>query len=362
MEHPYQTYLTPSPASCICRFAPDPPVNSSHAAGCPIVTVDNAPATSSASGSGSRHGEDLVSPTWELGIPPCADWVHCESVQDVDAEAGRGSGSGGAFKLGLRRKHWTSFVAGNLNSVAVIVLLIARLNDVCYDESIWSDDDVQGSLDGEDPSESSASSIKDTVLFTLAFGFMVDIFFAVVLSSIYQSPLDLKSVHKLPPEDLLSCGEYFMVLVLAPFSWALLYLFGGTASRYLSLESSCGGYMESGLERYLAISGVSMTIIGLLFLGISVVGLIFSVGSPSRCTEGCCAVVRTIIRQHVLSKGPLIGLFWQLQGVVWAYRTGGLGLTVSMLVEAWAVAGVMLTAIGSLAPEKHDIVAGDLFI
>ena len=49
--------------------------------------------------------------------------------------------------------------------------------------------------------------------------------------------------------------------------------------------------------------------------------------------------------------------------MVWAYLTGGCGLTVSVFVGVWAVVGGILTAIGSsLAPEKHDVVAGDVLL
>ena len=130
-------------------------------------------------------------PLYRVGTKyaPYDDWVHCEPIHDVDAEAGYGSGSGGTLTPVLRGERSETSEIGRRYHV-----LDAILNDVCYDENVWSDDD-----EGGGPSQITASSVKDAVLFTLTFGRVIEVYFAVVLSLVYRSPLDLNSVHKPTP-------------------------------------------------------------------------------------------------------------------------------------------------------------------
>lgn len=245
-------------------------------------------------------------------------------------------------------------------SVSVVVSVIVQLLVACFYEYAGDDiSDARKRLNGNDQGQA-AEHTKDTVLFTLVFGVTVDFFFAVVLSVLYRVPLDIKSVHHIPLEAMLSYGEYFIVLFLAPFSWSLIYLFGGTASRYLSLDFSCEAQGGSGLEFYLTISGMSMTIVGVILLGISMVGLCSSLGSPSRGSDGCRAGINRIISEHLLSIGVVLDVFWQLQAVVWSYRTGGFQLVLALFVGMCSVIGALLPSIGILAPDKQEIVTADL--
>lgn len=253
------------------------------------------------------------------------------------------------------------FAAGNLVSFVVIVSVMTQLLIVCFDDKYGNgDDNFARTRTRKRDSHNTTAHTKDTVFFTLMFGLVVEIIFAVVLSFTYRSPLDIKSVYHIPLEAFLSCGDYLLVFVLAPFSWAVIYLLGGTASRFLSIHSFGVEQGGSGLEHYLTISGMSMTLVGLMFLGISVVGLFCSFGSPARRTNGCCAAVCRIISQHILSTGLFLDIGWQLQGIVWSYRTGGFGLIMSVFVGMCGVVGTVLSAIGTLGPEKHDVVIPEL--
>ena len=253
------------------------------------------------------------------------------------------------------------FVAGNLISVIVTVSVICQLFVVCFGGYVGNDDAAR-QKQGEEDIQTATSRTRDTVLFTLTFGLLIEIFFAIGFSLIYRVPLDITSVHHIPLDALLSCGEHLMVFFLTPFSWALIYLLGGTASRYISDNASCEEHGGKELELYLVISGMSMTLVGLTFLGISVVGLCSSLGLLARCTDGFFAAVNNIISRHMLSTGVILAVCWQLQGVVWSYRAGGFGLVMSIFVGMSGVVGALLPTVGILASEKADMLTGELYV
>lgn len=271
-----------------------------------------------------------------------------------------GTSDNGVVKVETRRKKWAMFVAGNLISAAVVISEIAGL-DICFDEAgFGKDDDVTSSAELEAERDREAELTNGVMMFTLIFGLWVEVFSASILSLKYRSPLDIKSVHKIPSDDMRSCGASVIINFLAPFSWAIIYLFGGIASIYFATNSSCGGQGGSGVELYLALSGLVMTFGGLLMLALSILILFFSCGSPTRHTDGCCAAFRRNVRKRILSNGPYLDLFWQLQGSVWSYRTGGFGLLAFIFVSASGVFGEVLAACGSLAPDIVQELAGPL--
>lgn len=269
-------------------------------------------------------------------------------------------GGNSVVKVEKRRKKWAMFVAGNLISAAVVISEIAQ-HDICFDETIGDiDDDAISSAEREEEVDRQASITNGVMIFTLIFGLWVEVFSATTLSLIYRSPLDIKSVHKIPSDDMRTCGASVIVNFLAPFSWATIYLFGGVASIYFSTNSSCGGQGGSWVEFYLALSGIVMTFGGLLMLAISMLILFFSCGSPTRLTDRCCAAFRRNINKRILSKGPYLDIFWQLQGLVWSYRTEGFGLLAAIFVGASGVFGEILAACGSFAPDIVQELAGPL--
>ena len=242
----------------------------------------------------------------------------------------------GVIEPELRWRMWILFAVEKLASTTCIAFEIYTL-DVCFDENIWDD---QTSLETTEVAELLDYEAKRTyyiVLFTLIFGLVVEIVSAVVLSCIYGSPLDIKSVHRIPPNDLRNCGGNLMVFFLAPFSWAVIYLIGGIASVLYGIHASCSGHGGQGLDVYLAVSGFFMLIVGFGLLVTSVFILFFAFGSPSRCTDGCCATARRVISKRILSKGAWFEIFWILQGVVWSYRTGDPTTT---------ILGVMIVSLG----------------
>lgn len=304
-------------------------------------------------------------------VPPTNDveyvggYVHDAGNDGPSAPTGAavtqgGTNDNGVVKVETRRKKWAMFVVGNLISAAVVISEIAEL-DICFDESlIGMDDDAITSAELEAGIDREAELTNGVMMFTLIFGLWVEVFSAIILSLKYRSPLDIKSVHKIPSDDMRSCGASVIINFLAPFSWAIIYLFGGLASIYFGSNSSCGGQGGAGVEFYLLFSGLVMTFGGLLMLALSILILFFSCGSPTRHTDGCCTAFRRNVRKRILSKGPYLDLFWQLQGSIWSYRTGGFGLVTFIFVSASGVFGEVLAACGSIAPDIVQELAGPL--
>lgn len=255
------------------------------------------------------------------------------------------------------------FVAGNLISIAVVVSEIASL-DVCFDENLEDDDDTP---------EENAESTYSWMMFLLVLGLWIDVFSAVTLSVIYRSPLDIKSAHKIPPGDMRHCGATCMINFLGPFSWFLVYLFGGIISASFGKRSPCGEAQGgSGLETYLGISGALMLLTSFAMLLVSVIMLLAACCSSSTYEakrlgknpppQGCRTRVRDWLHKKVLSKGPIFDIGWQLQGVLISYRVGSFSLSTAFLVAASGVVGEVLAAFGSLAPEAVQELLGPISV
>lgn len=113
------------------------------------------------------------------------------------------------------------FLVGNLISVAVVVSEIVEIN-VCFDEKLNDDDEYT--------TEENTFNVFAWTIVSLVLGLLVDASSAFILSTIYRSPLDIKSAHKIPPGDMRGCVGTAMVKCVAPFSWGLVYLCGSFAS------------------------------------------------------------------------------------------------------------------------------------
>lgn len=277
----------------------------------------------------------------------------------MEAEAGRS----GNRRIRRQRSYcrWMMFFVGILLSAGAVGLEIGQL-DVCFDEQF-------GHVDFDIPTEYfkwvehqeySTAFTKNIVIAALAFGLAVEVLSGIVLSRVYRSPLDIKSVHKIPPGDLRSMLGNTFLFFLAPFSWAIIYILGGVASIFFAGSPPCNGHEEWVLEQYLNISGVAMVAIGILFFVISVLIIPFSCGSPARCTDGCCAMVRRWIHQYILPLGLLFEIIWQVQGVVWSYRTGVFGFQLAIVVGAGSVLGELLAFWFSFPPDILPLVVGSV--
>lgn len=245
------------------------------------------------------------------------------------------------------RKKWILFFLGNIISAAVVVCELFRV-DSCFDDV--TERRVAGTIGITRDIE---ASLRFVVIAILVFGLVTEMAVAVVLSCVYRSPLDIKSMTKITPGDIRGCETSVVVNLLAPFSWGIIYTCGSFVSLQLDTFSSCGGQAGSGLSMYLLISGWGMLVVGLGMLGLSAYLLVFifsccpTVGSR---TKKCCVAERRMYGRRIFSNAALLALFWKVQGAVWLYRTGGVGLRVLVLLVVLGVVGGGFAAVGSRAP------------
>lgn len=233
------------------------------------------------------------------------------------------------------------FFVGNVLSAVVVFSEISGLV-VCSDDNLGDDDYIP---------ENTGVIVYVVFWFTLAFGLFVDVVSAVVLSMVYKSPLDMKSVHKIPVGDMRGCGGVAIVHFLTPFSWGVIYFCGGLISIMYGKNAPCEGNGGGCLETYLFISGALMALFGLVMLVLSPIMLLFACTSSfESCSKGCCARVRDIMHKGLLSKGRFFNCGWQLQGVVLMYRSGVFSFPLGIVLGVVEGFGEVLAAHGSFAP------------
>lgn len=265
-----------------------------------------------------------------------------------------------AMKAELKRRKWELFAVGNVISAAVVISEMSKL-DVCFDDDLEdSDDPITDDAERAAEIESAAASTQGILLTILIFGLWVDVFSAVALSMIYRSPLDIKSVNKILPNDMRHCGGSVMVHFLAPLSWAIIYTFGGGAGVFYWGYSPCDGEEGEGLRWYLLFSGLFMLLVGLVLLALSVFILPFSCGSPTDRTDRCCSAFRRKVHKYVLSKGRFLEIFWKVQGAIWAFRSGRFGLLGFLFAATGGIVGDVMATCGSFTPEIVQVLAGPL--
>lgn len=83
----------------------------------------------------------------------------------------------------------------------------------------------------------------------LMFDLFVETIFVLVSSITYRSPLDMKSLHKIFVGDVQHCGVSVIVHFIAPISWAVIYLSGGSESLLYGYSRWCedqGGVCMGG--------------------------------------------------------------------------------------------------------------------
>lgn len=235
-----------------------------------------------------------------------------------------------AFRLRIK---WSMFVIGNLLSAVVLITEMSSLRE----------------CDG------GAEIAYYVSILALVFAFCVEFLTAVALSCIYRSPLDIKSVYKIPPSDIRNCGASVIVNFVAPFSWAVIYFLAGDVSLYYSSTDSCRGQdgTEVDWEAYFYGSGAYMRLAGLVWLVLTALILVFMSGSALGATEaGCCTVTRRRIHKRFMILGPFLHLFWQVQAALMVYHVGGFGIASTVVVCLVAVVGEMLSVCGSSAPPQ----------
>ena len=279
----------------------------------------------------------------------------------IDGQVGRSDDCGAVANARFRRSIWALFLGGKFFSAAVVIFEI-WLTLEFFRKFLREADNVTNGSAGSSDSDchGSASSLRVFVMITLVFGLFADAVFAVGLSFVYRSPLDIKSANKIPHDDMRNCVVSMAVNIFAPLSWGVIYTCGGTVAFELAALSSCLGHGGSGPTAYLFYSGLYMVFVGLQMFGVSVLMFFISCGSPTKCIDSCWAAVSELYAHRILSMAAFLDIFWQLQCAVWLYLMDAVGVAGLITLLLSGVAGGVLATFGSLAPDVVEEQVGPL--
>lgn len=158
----------------------------------------------------------------------------------------------------VRRQKWALFLFGNLLTIGSVIYELESL-DLCFVEG----ETYRNSFGFEDAGH--AKDVEGLVVAALWLGVVYEMLSALALSTIYSSPLDAKSAHKVPPNDNRGhCARLFLRF-LTPCVWGALLILVGYASLRFSFFRSCDTNCGTWLTDYLIVSGTSMFLFGLFF-------------------------------------------------------------------------------------------------
>lgn len=246
------------------------------------------------------------------------------------------------------RKYWVLFVVGNLLSTAVVLFEISRVDD-CFDDVTERQAGATTEIE-----RNAEASLRFLEIAILIFGLVTELVSGVVLCFVYGSPLDIKSLRKIPPRHVPTVEASVVVNLVAPFSWGVIFTCGSFVSLQVDSFSSCGGPNGRVLDMYLIVSGWGMLLIGLGMIGLTGFLTIFMFScrspSPNRSADECCTADKVMYGHRILSKAAILDVFWKLQGSVWLYRTGGIGGFAFVVLVVLGIVGGLMAALGSRAP------------
>lgn len=255
-------------------------------------------------------------------------------------------------------RSWTCFLLGNALVVAVLIIEITTLR-VCFDEfeelESFNDDRYPNGPDREDAyeAEEAQSIVYNIVMVALIAGVSLEVVSLAILSCTYRAPLDAKSAHKIPADDRGHCLAGFIARFLAPFTWGVICVCIGAASYLYNLYSPCGGgpnMSERTRYVFLVIFGLLMAICGGVLVVVSLLMACFACAVEPWCLGWCCRSGRRCMQKRVLAIAWFFDLWWQLAVVMWTYRTGGIGLNITLVLLAVNIVGEIMSECGSSAP------------
>lgn len=253
-------------------------------------------------------------------------------------------------------KSWSCFLIGNAIVVCVVIAEILTL-DVCFEAvDPFTDDNLDpvqinaDEAEDEDVEEAEAT-VYTMVMTALITGVSLEVFSMILLSWVYQAPLDAKSAWKIPPNDG-RCLAGFVARFLAPLLWGLICICMGVASYLYASYESCGGtdVGETLQVVFLVLFGILMAISGALLVFISLLLACTSCGVEPSILGCCCSCGRQFMHKRVLSTAGFFDLWWQLSGVMWAYKTGAFTVQLTIILLIANVVGEVMSAVGSSAP------------
>lgn len=231
-----------------------------------------------------------------------------------------------------RIRKWAFFIVGNLLTIGSVIYELISLN-LCFVEGYTNRNSI-----GLDASGNSGD-VEGYLTTSLWMGAVYEALSAIVMSAIYRAPLDAKSAHKVPPEDIRGhCARLFLRF-LTPTTWGVISLLLGLASMRFADYRACETNGGKWLTDYLLVSGYALSIFGAIFL------LIFmAIFLPIFAC--CCKCVRTLSNK-LLKTFPVIDVVWQLQSVIFGYRSGAFNVYVAIALGIVEVVGACFTEYGS---------------
>ena len=242
-----------------------------------------------------------------------------------------------------RIKKWVVFLIGNMLTIGSVIYELVSL-DLCFVQGETNRNSV-----GIEETSGNTGDVEGYLVVALWMGAVYEALSAVVLSAIYCSPIDAKSAHKVPPEDTRGhCARLFLRF-LTPCTWGVISLLLGLASLRFADFKTCDTNGGEWLTDYLLVSGYAMSIFGTIVLGI-----FMAIFLPIFAC--CCKCVRTFSNK-LLKTFPVIDVVWQIQSVIFGYRSGSFSVYVAVALGVVEVIAACLTEYGSFFPPPARVLA-----
>ncbi|CAN0418751.1 unnamed protein product [Pylaiella littoralis] len=223
---------------------------------------------------------------------------------------------------------WAFFIIGNVLTVGSVIYELMSLN-LCFEEGATHRHSI-----GLTELSGGSGDVQGYLTAALWMGAAFEVISAFVLA-----PIDAKSAHKIPPEDTRGhCARMFLRF-LTPATWGTISFLLGLVSLRFADFTACETNGGDWLTDYFLKSGYALCILGVIFL------LIFmALFLPIFAC--CCKCVRTG-SNRMLKTFPVIDLVWQLQSVMFGYRSGSFNVYVAVALGIVEVVAACFTEYGS---------------
>lgn len=222
----------------------------------------------------------------------------------------------------------------------------------------------------------SKTDVKYLKLVVMVLSLGEELLSSLYLSCKYGSPLDMKTLHTLPPVLKATFWFAYFAEVSPLLVFGLISVMIAVVSRELSLYNTCDGPQDDALNGFLMFSFVVLVIVGGLFCAgfISMNVALCCRGIWMRmqdCWDCCCrrgGDPRAIVRaQHAdlrrdriersmathIRVTTMFELSWQFMYLLWAYHAGAIGVGVVVTLSIVTVVGICLVAMGTQAFAKE---------
>lgn len=234
---------------------------------------------------------------------------------------------------------WPIFAIGNMIQTASVVYELVVL-DVCLTQA--RPDSMFAPTDEE--LEEQEQGILLVIRTALVLGLGYDLLSTLILSKVFESPLDAKHAYKIPPEQELGCCTRVIIRHITPLVWGVVCILVGVASVMLGEGREGGSRVTCDLSRSddvkiaLSVSGVALALVGGVLITVMAILL--------PCLGYCCEPATTCFNR-MSRTFPEIDLTWQGFSIVWAYSSGSIGAVTASILAGLEVLASVLTIFGS---------------